>query len=250
MVKPDRGCQGWGVRVTRSPEELAKYLADTPPGVVLIVQALVPWDGEAAIFYVRRPGASQGRIASAAFVYAPHVVGDGRRSIGELVQTEPVLRAHADVHRAACATRWDEVPGAGEVVVLTQSRSARLGAVYRDMSDLVTPALEATIERIASSIPDFHFGRFDIRFRSLPALREGRDLLVVEVNGAGGEMLHIWDGRTRFRHAYRDLWRQYRALFEVGAAMRRRGHKPAGLRHMLAMLRQQERLRRLYPPTT
>jgi hypothetical protein len=136
---------------------------------------------------------------------------------------------------------------AGEVVPLSGARSARLGAIYRDGAAHVTPALEDAVEALSRDIPGFLFGRFDIRFASVEALARGEDFLVVELNGAGAEMLHIWDGRMTLAQAYRTLWHQYRTLFAIGAANRRAGHQPVGLRTMIRLLRHQERLRRGYP---
>ena len=45
----------------------------------------------------------------------------------------------------------------------------------------------------------------------------GRNFTIVEVNGAGAESTHIWDRRTPLLAAWRDLMRQYRWLFEIGA---------------------------------
>ena len=133
--------------------------------------------------------------------------------------------------------------------VLAHARSARLGAVYRDGRHHVTRALERRIDEIARDIPGFHFGRFDIRFASLDRLKDGEDFSIVELNGAGSEILRIWDGRTRLLDAYRGLWNQYRTLFSIAAANRAEGCRPTGPAGMFRLLRRQEALRRAYPPS-
>ena len=70
------------------------------------------------------------------------------------------------------------------------------------------------------------------------------------VNGAGAEMLHIWDGNTTLLDAYATLWRQYSMLFEIAAENARNGVRPLGLQAMMALQMRQERLRKCYPPTT
>ncbi|MFC7704652.1 hypothetical protein ACFQXB_10650 [Plastorhodobacter daqingensis] len=250
VAKPDRGYQGWGVRALQDVTDLRAYLAPAGAGLRILLQKLVRFQGEAGIFYIREPGAARGRIVSLALNYAPHVIGDGRKSVADLVVADPVLAANRAVYQARSPAGWGSIPAPGEVVILTNARSARLGAVYRSALDQVTPALEEIVDTIAREIPDFHFGRFDIRFSSLEALQEGRDFLIVELNGAGAEMLHLWEGATSLSSAYRTLWRQYRKLFAIGAAMRRQGHRPAGLRQMLALQRRQERLRKAYPPSS
>ena len=70
---------------------------------------------------------------------------------------------------------------------------------------------------IADSIPEFYFGRFDLRFESIEKLQRGEGFKLVEINGAGGEATHIWDRKTTLRQAYATLFEQNRLLFEIGA---------------------------------
>ena len=249
VAKPDRGYQGWGVRVIRRAGELAAYLAAQPPGAVILLQELVDLPGEAGIFYLRRPEDARGRIVSMAFVHPPHVIGDGCRCVAELVRADKVLRANAALYRDRHPESWEAVPPPGAFHMLTNARSARLGAVYRDAQPFVAPRLEALVDAISREIADFHFGRFDVRFRSAEDLEAG-DFRILELNGAGAEMLHFWAGDGTLRQAYRALWRQYRQLFAIGDAMRRRGARPVGLRGMIRLQRRQEALRRVYPPSS
>ncbi|MBM3605397.1 MAG: ATP-grasp domain-containing protein [Alphaproteobacteria bacterium] len=248
--KPDRGYQGWGVRVLKTHAELSDYLAVQPQGSRILLQALVDLPGEAGVFYIRRPDEARGRIVSMAVVHPPHVIGDGRRTVGQLVQADGILRANADIYRDRHPKSWHEVLPEDAFHMLTNARSARLGAVYRDVLSEVTPELEQVIDDISREIPQFHFGRFDIRFASLDELRRGKGFCVVELNGAGAEMLHIWAGDARLGNAYRTLWQQYRTLFAIGARMRRQGVRPVGLLGMIRLQRQQEALRRIYPPSS
>ncbi|WP_104492952.1 hypothetical protein [Paracoccus denitrificans] len=250
VAKPDRGYQGWGVRLIQRAEDLADYLAVQPPGTMILLQELVDLPGEAGIFYLRHPDQVRGRIVSMAFVYPPHVIGDGCRSVAELVRADKVLRPNSAIYRDRHPESWETVPGPGAFHVLTNARSARLGAVYRDAQSLVTPQLEALIDEISREIPDFHFGRFDIRFRSVEDLGAASDFRILELNGAGAEMLHFWAGGSTLRQAYRALWRQYRWLFAIGDVMRKRGARPVGLSGMIRLQRQQEALRRVYPQSS
>lgn len=250
IVKPDRGYQGWGVEQVNDEAQLAAYFAAIPPGTGLILQEFVGYGGEAGIFYIRHPAEPRGRIASMALTYAPHVVGDGKATLGELVDGDVVLAKSAGNYRLWHDAQWQRVLEPDEVFVLTTTRSARVGAVYRDAAHLVTPALEARIDEISKDIKEFYFGRFDIRFESVERFQRGEGFKILELNGAGAEMLDIWDGRKHLRQAYGALWRQYRTLFQIAAENARRGAKPCGLLAMVRLQARQERLRRLYPPST
>jgi len=112
---------------------------------------------------------------------------------------------------------------------------------------VITQALIARIDAIAKDIPDFHFGRFDVRYTNLPALRRGEDFSIIEINGVGSEATHIWDPATRLAAIWGDQLRHYGAAWAIGAAMRRRGARPSGLRAMYRDWRLQRRLMRSYP---
>jgi hypothetical protein len=123
------------------------------------------------------------------------------------------------------------------------------GAIFRDGSAHATEALAARFDRIADCIPGFHFGRFDVRFADFDAFRKGRGFTIVEFNGAGAETTHIWDSRITLREAWSSLARQYALLFAIGAANRRLGHRPEGLRALLARWRRERRATKRYPLT-
>jgi hypothetical protein len=123
------------------------------------------------------------------------------------------------------------------------------GAIFRDGSHLVTPAMEERFDAIARSLPEFHFGRFDLRFADFARVQAGEDFTIVEVNGAGAESTHIWDRRTSLFKAWADLMRQYRWLFQIGRANRDRGFKPLTLAEFRRWYRREKELTPLYPPT-
>ncbi len=95
-------------------------------------------------------------------------------------------------------------------------------------------------------MPEFYFGRFDVRYDSLEDLRAGRNFWLIEVNGAGSESTHIWDRTTRLRDAYSFLFFQQRTLFEIGAANRARGFSSVNAFRLLGLALKQARLGRSY----
>ncbi len=249
VAKPDLGCRGAGVKLVDTRERLAAYLRAFPAGATLLLQQLVPHEGEAGVFYVREPGAARGRIVSLTLKYFPHVIGDGRRTLRELIEADPRAGRVPQLYLRRHAARLHEVPRAGEAVRLAFAGSHSRGAIFRDGTALVTPAMEARFEAIARALPEFHFGRFDLRFARFADLQRGEGFTILEINGAGAESTHIWDRRTPLLKAWRDLMRQYRWLFQIGAANRARGHRPLALREFLAAWQRERRLVPLYPPT-
>jgi len=141
------------------------------------------------------------------------------------------------------------VPAAGEAIRLAFAGSHSRGAIFRNGTHLVTPQMEARFDAIAKALPEFHFGRFDVRFEEFTQLQAGHGFTIVEVNGAGAESTHIWDRSTGLIEAWRALMRQYRWLFEIGQANRRRGFATMPWREFIRAYRREKLLTPQYPAT-
>ena len=249
VAKPDLGCRGAGVKLVRTRADLQNYIDGFPRAASFLLQRLVPHEGEAGIFYCRRPGQSRGRIVSITLKYFPHVTGDGRRTLRELILADPRAGKLSHLYLRRHAARLDDVPGAGESIRLAFAGSHSRGAIFRNGTHLVTPAMEERFDAIAQALPEFHFGRFDVRFEAFASVQRGEGFTILEINGAGAESTHIWDRRTGLLQAWRDLMRQYRWLFEIGAANRARGFKPMRLADFVRDYRREKFLTPNYPAT-
>ena len=209
----------------RDAADLKAYLQTFPAGASLLLQRLVPLEGEAGIFYLRRPGQARGRIVSITLKYFPYVMGDSRRTLRQLVVDDPPAGRLAHLYLRRHTARLDHVLPPGESVRLAFAGSHSRGAIFRNGTQLVTPEMEARIDALSQSMPEFHFGRFDVRFEDFAEVQKGRGFTIVEINGAGAKSTHIWDRCKTLLQAWRDLMRQYRWLFEIGHANRARGFK-------------------------
>jgi hypothetical protein len=249
VAKPDLGCRGVGVKLVRTAADLQAYIAAFPRGAAFVLQRLVPFEGEAGIFYCRRPGQARGRIVSITLKYFPYVIGDGQHTLRELIMRDPRAGrlSHLYLHRHAA--RLEQVPKPGEAIRLAFAGSHSRGAIFRNGTHLVTPEMEARFDAIAQALPEFHFGRFDVRFERFADVQQGRGFTIVEANGAGAESTHIWDRGTSLLQAWRDLMRQYRWLFEIGAANRARGFKTMRWADFLRDWRRERLLTPQYPAT-
>ena len=249
VAKPDLGCRGAGVRLIRSDDDLRSYIEAFPAGARFLLQRLVALEGEAGIFYCRQPGQAKGRIVSVTLKYFPYVTGDGQRTLRQLILDDPRAGRVPHLYLRRHGARLDTVPAAGEPVRLAFAGSHSRGAIFRDGTALVTPAMEARFEALSSALPEFQFGRYDIRFADFAQVQRGEGFTIVEINGAGAESTHIWDARTPLLKAWGDLMRQYRWLFEIGAANRARGHRPLSLRQFVRDWWREKQLTPRYPAT-
>jgi hypothetical protein len=247
VVKPDMSCNGVGVRVVRDAAALAAYLRAFPRATRLQLQALVTLEGEAGIFYIRRPGEATGRITSVTLKFPPTVIGDGAATIRALIAADARLNAVANLLLPKLGEAAARVPAPGEIVRLVFVGNHCRGSTFKDGSDIVTPALAARIDAIAQDMPDLYFSRIDLRYGSLDELRAGQNFKIIEFNGSGSEATHIWDPAMTIREAYRTQFFHYGEAFRIGASIRSRGLRPTGFWPLLALWRQQKRLMAAYP---
>ncbi len=256
VAKPDIGWHGYAVRRIDGAAALAAYLARYPVGVKLILQHFVEWPHEAAVLYARMPGEPRGRIRSLTLRQLPQVTGDGRTSLRELIRRDPRARWKAALHlgcdpthRGLSADDLQRVPSAGETVQLALIGNQRAGGLYFDASNEITAAMQERFDEIARSMTEFHYGRFDLRFSSMDALRRGDGFRIVEINGIGGEAIDAWDPALPVWRTYRRLWQEQRLLFAIGARNRARDFSPSPTAAFLGHLLAQTRLIALYPPS-
>jgi hypothetical protein len=247
VVKPDIGCNGTGVRLVRDVAALAEALAAFPRDVTLVLQAFVDLPGEAGIFYIRHPDEVTGRITSLTLKRPPSVVGDGVSTVRALINADPRHRRLLGLYGARLGARLAEIPAAGARVQLVFAGNHCKGSIFTDGAEEITAALTARMDAIAKDIPQFYFGRLDVRFGSLAALRRGEDFSIIEINGVGSEATHIWDPATRLSAIWADQLRHYGAAWTIAAALRKRGTRPSGLRAMWRDWRAQIRLMASYP---
>ena len=247
VAKPDIGCNGTGVRLIRDRADLARYFSEFPRGERVLLQEFVPYEGEAGLFYVRHPDEAVGRVRSITLKYAPNVIGDGHSTLRDLILADPRAGRVSRLYLPRLARQLHKVPRRGERIRLVFVGNHCKGSIFRNGTNLCTPALTASVERFARSIPDFYFGRIDVRFSALPALLRGDGFRVIEINGVGSEATHIWDATMTLREAWRAQFLHYAAAFRIAARNRARGHRSSGVGTMIALWRRQRRLMSAYP---
>ncbi len=254
VAKPDIGWHGHGVRRIDHRAALENYIAQFPASNTLMLQRYVPYAAEAAVLYARLPGEASGRVLSLTLRYFPQVIGNGQFTVRQLIRSDARAQwksaLHLGIdpsHRGVDRFDLDRIPARGEVVRIALIGNQRAGALYRDASRHITGALEARFDAIARSMTEFHYGRFDLRFDTLEALKRAEDFSIVEINGIGGEAIDCWDPRLAVGEAYRRLAEQQRLLFLIGERNRARGFRPMAAGDFIASLIRQTQLIRRYP---
>jgi membrane protein DedA with SNARE-associated domain len=235
VMKPDVGQRGTGVRLIDTARAAEEYLERMPDRV--LVQPYNPGPHEAGVFYYRLPGAARGRILAITDKHFPAVTGDGSSSIEDLVWADRRLRMQARTFVSRLGSRRHAVPARGEPVAIGIAGNHAQGTMFTDGRWMITPALEARFDAIARSYEGFYIGRFDVRYRDREAFMAGRDLAIVELNGATAECTNIYDPQGSLFSAYRQLFAQWGLVFQIGAMNRRDGVRASSTSRLVALIR-------------
>ena len=220
VLKPDAGQRGSGVHLVRGLPEAREILDEAK--IDLVAQEYAP-GVEFGILVERGPEDPAFRITSLTRKRLAELEGDGVHTLEHLILAGPRTVCMASAYFQANEARLDEIPAKGESVVLSPLGTHARGAIFEDAGDLITDELEAAVGRIAGCFEGFHLGRFDLRAPDEEALREGRGLRVLELNGVTSEPAHIYDRRHSFLFGQKALLRHWRRAFEIGAQNRDRG---------------------------
>jgi membrane protein DedA with SNARE-associated domain len=254
VAKPDIGWNGYGVQLVEDSEHLQKYIASFPSNEMIMLQRPVQHDGEAGVFYVRIPGEAKGRLYSITLRYFPYVIGDGKLNLRELIQNDPRTKLRSDFYLGGKSNHLgfgkedlEHVPQEGELIRLAFIGSLRVGGLYRDAGYLITPELTERFDAIAGSMPEFYYGRFDVRFESTDLLKEGKGFKIIEINGAGAEAIQAWDPDVPLFKLYAEFFKAQSLLFKVAALNRKRGFKPMPVKGFLKAIKHQNKLIERYP---
>jgi hypothetical protein len=219
------------------------FAVDAP----VIVQRYAPGPDEAGVFYYRRPGETRGQIFSITQKIFPCVTGDGTRTIEELIKADTRASLIANTYLRRFADRKDEVLPTGEILKLVETGNHAQGCIFQDGSHLWSEELVDAIDELAQKFPGFYVGRFDIRYANEAEFRRGRNFTIVELNGASSEATNIYDARNSLRSAYATLARQWKIVFEIGAANRALGFPPTSLRTLWREWRSYSTAAQCYP---
>ncbi len=235
VIKPDVGQRGSGVKKVQ--DEKAAEACIRPDGFRLIVQRYCPGPEEAGVFYYRLPDEERGRIFAITHKEFPHLVGDGKRSLAELIDADERARLMSPIYRRRFKERLEDVLVVGETLRLVEAGNHAQGCIFRDGMSLLSVPLEEKIDQISRALNGFYVGRYDIRYESVRKLKEEAAFSIVELNGASSEATSIYDPENRLFSAYRTLFQQWEIVFRIGATNRARGVKPLPMRKLWKLWR-------------
>jgi len=240
IAKPDIGERGTQVSLLRTAEELREYCCRSR--VDFLVQAYVPYEMEAGIFYARIPGEERGMITGIVGKEFLAVTGDGKSTIRSLLRKTPRHLLQMEALTGKYGQERETVLPEGVSRTLVPYGNHCRGAKFIDLSDKITSQLTAVVDGICKEIPEFYFGRIDLKFAGWEELLQGRHFSIIEVNGAGSEPTHIYDPGHSVLFAWKEIVRHWRLLHKISLAnAKRKGIPLMTMRDGLKMLNDHSR---------
>lgn len=221
IAKPNIGERGAWVRKVENQEELTRYVQNCP--VDFLLQELVSYPIELGVFYVRKPGQESGRVTSIVRKHFLAVIGDGKHSIIQLLHQNTRALLTADLDSDYLRQKGKIVPDRGEEVLVEPIGNHCRGTQFLNDADQIDAPLIAAIDRLAKQIPDFYFGRFDLRCRSYEDLKELKHFKILELNGAGSEPGHIYQPGYSLWKAYKEILWHLKVLADISEENKQNG---------------------------
>ncbi len=224
IVKPDIGCKGKGVKKISSINDAVEYIlkADFP----MLVQELVDYKYEVGIFYYRFPSEEVGKISGIVGKEFISVIGDGVSTIENLLSQNNRFVLQLKAIKKMPEINLQEVLQVGENKVLLAFGNHARGSKFVDLSHKINKNLSITVDAICKQIPNFYFGRLDVMYNTWEELEQGKNFSIIELNGAGSEPTHIYDGE---KHSIYFAWREIAKHMKIMWKIAMYNHKKLGI---------------------
>ena len=221
VAKPDRGMQGVLFRVLKDEQTLKQY--HEAIGDAYILQAFVQLPMEFSVFHIRYPGKTKGIITGMVAKNYLHVTGDGKKTLKELVSVHPIAKYQIEEMKSKHAENWDSVPASNKDYVLNYAGNHRVGARFINLNKEVDQKLCDVFDKISNEAGEFYFGRYDLKCTSLEDLKNGKNISILEYNGAGAVPIHIFDCGLSYWGGLKETVKHWKHLYTIGKINYKRG---------------------------
>ncbi len=213
IAKPDRGERGWCVQKINNQKDLNEYINKI--NVPFLIQSYVDYPLEFSVFYFRSPNNHQGKVTSVTLKKLLSVKGDGNSTIEQLILKND--RAFLQYYQLKKNNSLDfnKVLSKDEEQILVPYGNHVLGAMFINYNHIIDEQLNKIFDEISKQINGFYFGRFDLRCTSIEDLKQGKNISILELNGAGAEPAHIYDPNFSFFKAQQVIAQHYKMLYQA-----------------------------------
>lgn len=224
ICKPNVGERGTEVEKIVDENALKSYFDSHL--VDFIIQEYIDYDIELGVLYYRMPQEEKGYVSSVVKKEFLSVIGDGESSIETLMQQSTRARFQLENMKKRLGMDFYKIPQRYERILLEPIGNHCRGTKFLNGNELINEQLHEIFNKIAKPIEGFHYGRFDMRVRSIQDLYKGQYIRVMELNGVSAEPGHIYDPEYKLVKAYKDLAYHWRIIANISIQQQKLGIKP------------------------
>ncbi len=221
VVKPDSGMWGVLFRVIKNENELELYHHQV--GECYILQTFIDLSLEFSVFHIRYPGETKGIITGLIVKDYLHVTGSGSNTLAELVASHPSAKYKLDEMKKRHADSWQKIIPANEKYFLSRAGNHSSGAKFINLNHEIDQQLCDVFDRISNEAGQFYFGRYDLKCTSLEDLKAGKNIKILEYNGAGAAITHVFDRNMSYGAALKEIVKHWRHLYRIGKINHKNG---------------------------
>ena len=221
VAKPDVGMMGFMFRIIYNEEQLQLYHAKMP--IKFLIQKFVDYENEYALFYYRLPNTTKGTISGLLSKSPPKIMGDGKSDIATLIENNPDLKFKIDEMQSKHKEQLKRVLPKGETFVLSQASNRSQGGKLTNLSHQIDAELTQRFDALSLYTQHFYYGRYDIKCDSLEDLKQGKNFSILEFNGTGAGVQHVYGDNLSLFSACKVILKHWHKLFQIAMINHRNG---------------------------
>ncbi|MEX2593137.1 MAG: hypothetical protein WD426_10190 [Anditalea sp.] len=174
------------------------------------------------------------------------VAGDGISSVEELImKNDRALLVWGNLKRHL-GEKVKIVLKLNEKKILEPIGNHNRGTKFLNGNKLINDELINILTSISSHLPDFHYGRFDLKAPSLEDFLKGKNIKILEVNGVNAEPAHIYDPSTMLYDGIKTLLAHWNLIYKISDQKRAMGYRPVTLKKAVCHYKEWKRSSRNY----
>lgn len=234
ICKPNIGERGTNVEKIHNLDALKNYLK---LGQTFIIQEFIDFEVELGVLYFRMPNSQYGRVTSVTKKEFLSIVGDGKSTIEQLMNQTDRARFQLKSMKNKLGESFKNVPKIGEKIVLEPIGNHCRGTTFLNYNHLISNEINRVFDQICMPIEGFHYGRFDLRVKSLEDLALGQNIKMMELNGVSADPGHIYDPNYKLLRAYADVAKHWKILADISIEQQKLAILPIKLKILWPVIR-------------
>ena len=215
VVKPNVGMMGFMFRKINSLKELQLYHEKVPANY--IIQKLIDYPIEVSVFYYRMAGKRSGTSSGFLMKQPPEILGDGRLTMQVLIRENKDLEYNLDGINTRHQDRFAVIFQVGKRFILSHASNRSQGGKLLNLQHEIDQKLTAVFDKISQHSRYFYYGRYDIKCASIGALKNGTEFSILEYNGSGAGIQHIYGNGLSLWQACKLILSHWEKLYQISA---------------------------------